>query len=131
MKKCNICHTTVRADNECPICHSSLTFEPDCQETKEHYVWNRYYLIFIIKNVWFSVLCCIFGIVKIILSKPDTSELLMTAIALTILSLTVSVFQRSLTSKMTRKYTDSYAAFITGIWKHLFGGIAVLLFCFI
>lgn len=130
MKKCKVCHCTVNDENECHICHNTLTYESTSQETDEHYVLNKYYLIYILKNIWFSVLCCIFGIIKFAVSKPNMSVLLITAFVLALISLVVSVFQSNLEKSITWKYSESYAPFKIGIWKYLLGSISILFFIF-
>lgn len=127
MKKCNRCHAVVREEHECPICQSTLTYEPPCHDQKEHYPLNRYYVRYILKNSWFSLLCCIPGIVQLCISSFST--LLLCAWALWVLSLLLSVFQRNIETGIIRKYSEDYAHFKIGLWKYLFGIISITLFC--
>ena len=131
MKKCNLCQSTVQAENECPICHNTLTYEPACADTREHYVWSRYLCLFIVKNVWFSVVCCIFGMIRTTLVKPPFRQLLITAAVCALISLTVSVLGQNFERALHWKYTDTYAVLTIGIWKYVLGGISMLLFCFV
>ena len=128
MKKCNLCHSVVNDKDECHICHNTLTYEPECQDSEEHYVWNKYYLVYLIKNIWFSLFCCIFGIVNLAINKFVLSELLIAAIICALISLAVSIFQGGLKKAITWKYADSYAPFKIGLWKYLIGAISVLFF---
>lgn len=130
MKKCNLCQSIVNAEEECPICHNTLTYEPTCQETEEHYVWNKYYLLYVLKNIWFSLFCCTFGIVKLVITMPDMNELLITAIGCALISLLISVFQRNLEKSIRWKYSEDYAPFKIDIWKYLLGAISILFFVF-
>lgn len=130
MKKCNLCQSIVNAEEECPICHNTLTYEPTCQETEEHYVWNKYYLLYVLKKIWFSLFCCVFGIIKLVITMPDMNKLLMAAIGCALISLLVSVFQRNLEKSITWKYSEDYAPFKIGVWKYLLGAISLLLFVF-
>lgn len=128
MKKCNICQSTVNAETECPICHNTLTYEPKCQDTEERYVWNKYYLIYLLQHIWFSLFCCIFGIVSLSINKFVLSELLIMAIICALISLVASIFQGNLEKSITWKYSESYAPFKIGIWKYLIGVISVVFF---
>lgn len=129
MKKCPLCQMTVDAEHECPYCYTTLTYEPFCDEEKEHIVWNRYYFIYLAKNCWFSVLCCMIGIVKFFIDR-SINELFIIAIFLSLLSLLISVFQRSFTKGITWKYSESHAPFKAGMWKYQLGSAAILLFLF-
>ena len=131
MKKCPICKMTVNADNECPFCGASLTYEPHCEADKEHIVWNKYYFKYLVKTIWFALICCLFGAVKIIVVRPPMSELLMTAILLALFSFFISCFQRSWMEKMKWKYQESYLLFLIPLWKYGFGLLSVIFFLFI
>ena len=131
MKKCNICHAIVDDENECPVCQNTLTYEPVCHETEEHFVWNKYYVAYLAKNTWFSLICCMVGLLKVIIARPQFNALLFTAGACAIISLIVSIFQRILCKTMTWKYSKEYVPFKLGIWKYLLGGISMLFFIFI
>ena len=131
MKKCPICRMTVDADNECPFCGTSLTYEPVCDAEREHIVWNKYYLKYMAKSIWFAVLCCMVGAVKIIVARPPMSELLVTAILLALFSLFISCFQRSWVTKMKWKYSKAYLSFLIPLWKYGFGALSVIFFLFI
>ena len=131
MKKCNLCHAIVDEENECPVCHNTLTYEPACHATKEYFVWNRYYVAYLAKNVWFSLICCTVGLLKVLMAQPQPNALLFAAGACALISLTVSVFQRTLSKTMTWKYSEEYVPFKLGIWKYLLGGVAILFFMFV
>lgn len=128
MKKCNLCYSVVNDKDECHICHNTLTYEPECQDIEEHYVWNKYYLVYLIKNIWFSLFCCVFGIVNLAINKFVLSEVLIAAIICALISLVASIFQGNLKKAITWKYSESYAPFKIGLWKYLIGAISVLFF---
>mgnify|MGYP003306994912 CR=1 FL=1 len=130
MKRCNLCHSIVDEENECPVCHNTLTYEPICHEREEHFVWNKYYVAYLAKNVWFSLICCMMGLLKVIIARPQLNALLFAAGTCALISLTVSVFQRTLSKTMTWKYCEEYVPFKLGIWKYLLGGVSILFFIF-
>lgn len=130
MKKCNLCHSVVNDKDECHICHNTLTYEPECQDSEEHYVWSKYYLVYLIKNIWLSLFCCVFGIVNLAINKFVLSEVLIAAIICALISLVASIFQGNLEKAITWKYSETYAPFKISIWKYLLGAISVLFFIF-
>ena len=131
MKKCPICRMIVDADNECPFCSTTLTYEPTCDVDQEHIVWNQYYFIYMAKNVWFAVICCLVGAIKIVVARPPISELLIAAIIFALFSLCISCFQRSWMTKMKWKYNESYLLFLIPLWKYGLGLLSVIFFLFI
>ena len=128
MRKCPLCQMTVDAKHECPICGTTLTYEPICDADREHLLWNRYRWIYISKCCWFSVLCCLIGLLKIIIARPPIGELSLLAISLSVISLTVSLFQRTVSRLLTWKYSENYASYEIVFFKYVFGGISVILF---
>lgn len=131
MKKCPTCQMIVDADNECPFCATTLTYEPKCEAESERLVWNKYLLIYIVKNTWFSLICCIVGLLKLLIARPQISVLLFSAGTCAIISLIASIFQRNFCKTMTWKYSEEYMPFKIGIWKYLLGGISIILFIFL
>ena len=69
MKQCPRCRMTVDEDSECPFCQETLTYEPSIPELSEHIVFNRYYWIYKLKTMWFSLACLIFCFVRLIMAK--------------------------------------------------------------
>ena len=131
MKRCPTCKMIVDADNECPFCATTLTYEPQCEAVSEHLVWNKYLFFSIVKNTGFSVICCVVGLLKVFIARPQTSALLFTAGACAVISLIVSIFQRNLCKTMTWKYSEEYIPFKIGIWKYLLGVLSIILFIFL
>lgn len=128
MKKCPVCKSTVYSESECPICQSTLTYEPPIMEEKEQIVWNKHYFLYLIKNVWFSLLCCITGIIVFFVSQPKIDYLFWLAIFFAAVSLYTSIFHRKLMKSMKEKYSDEYITFRIGKLKYFSGGIAILFF---
>ncbi len=131
MKKCPTCRMTVDNENECPFCRTSLIYEPFCDAEKEQIVWNKYYLKYMAKAIWFSVICCIVGAIKMIIERPPMSELLIAAIVFALISLWISCFQRSWLAKMKWKYSESYLLLLIPLWKYGCGLLSVIFFLFI
>lgn len=121
---------TVDVDNECPFCGTSLTYEPNCDAAREKIVWNKYYLLYMAKNIWFSLLCGLIGVVRLMIARPPMSELLVVAIVCVFVSLLIALFQRPL-SKGNWVYKESYIPIILASWKYGAGLLAVLFFLFI
>ena len=130
MKNCPICQMTVDVDNECPFCGTSLTYEPNCDAAREKIVWNKYYVLYMAKNIWFSLLCSLIGVVRLMIVRPPMSELLVVAIVCVFVSLLIALFQRPL-SKGNWVYKESYIPIILASWKYGAGLLAVLFFLFI
>ena len=130
MKKCPTCQMTIHADNECPFCGTTLTYEPFCDTEKEHIVLNKYYLIYFAKNIWFSVICCLFGIIRLIIVKPMASELLIAAILCALFSFFISCFQRHLLQKKW-VYREEFMEIQIRLWKYGSGLLSVIFFFFI
>ena len=130
MKNCPTCWMTVDVDNECPFCGTSLTYEPNCDAAREKIVWNKYYLLYMAKNIWFSLICVLIGVIKLTVARPPMSELLIAAIVCAAVSLLVALFQRSLT-KGNWIYKESYIPIVVVSWKYGAGLLAILFFLFI
>jgi len=131
MKKCPTCQMIVDAENECPICGATLTYEPTINSEKEHIILNKYYWIYLAKETWFSILCSIVCIVRVMIVGPQISPLLLGMIGLLVISIVVSIFRRNWVNAMQWKYTENHAGFKTSLWKYLFAAIAVLFAFFV
>lgn len=127
MKKCNVCGCIVDEKSECPICGNTLTYEPPCMEEKGKFVFNRYYLLYLLKNTWFSILCTVIGIVIAITAKPDFDITVALAIAMLVASFLFGIFRRRYAHAIQWKYSEKYtniraigAQFTTGILAIVF-----------
>lgn len=131
MKKCPTCQMTVDEENECPFCDSNLVYEPTVPNEKEHLIFNRYYLAYILKNSWFSLACILIGIIKVVLTRPAFSWLLFLAFFLALVSLSASVFQRRLANKLKKIFSEDYIPFEIGFEKYILGAVALVMFLFL
>lgn len=131
MKKCPTCQMTVDEENECPFCGSNLVYEPTVHAEKEHIVRNRYYFAYIFKNSWFSLCCILIGIFKLILARPAFSPLLLLAVFLALVSLSASVFQRRLSNKLKKIFSEDHIPLEIGFEKYILGAVALVIFLFI
>lgn len=128
MKQCPTCKSVIDAKSECPICYTTITYEDEIASAFEQYKWNRYVIIYFIKRMWISVLCCIIGIVKIIGFSIELKELLLYAILFALASLCISIFQRRLAKKSQWKYTEDYAEQRLIMYKYLYAVLSIFLF---
>ena len=133
MKQCPTCKMTVDENNECPICGATLTYEPTVNAEKEHIILNRYYWMYFVKTAWFSILCSIVCIVRVTIVRPQISPLLLGMAGLLLISIAVSVFQRTLPDLIRWKYRHmgEYPEFIISMWKYLCAVMAVLFAFFV
>lgn len=127
MKKCNVCGCIVDEKSKCPICGNTLTYEPPCMEDKEKFVFNKYYLLYLLKNTWFAILCTVIGIVIAITAKPDFDITVALAIAMLVASFLFGIFRRRYAHAIQWKYSEKYtniraigAQFTTGILAIVF-----------
>ena len=127
MKKCNVCKCIVDEIRECPVCGNALTYEPPCMEDKEKFVFNKYYLLYLLKNTWFAILCTVIGIVIAITAKPDFDITVALAIAMLVASFLFGIFRRRYAHAIQWKYSEKYtniraigAQFTTGILAIVF-----------
>ena len=134
MKQCPRCKAIINEKSECPICHTTITYEDEITLAKEKFVCNRYVVIYFVKQMWISVLCCIIGVVKVCFSSVEWNEIVfdlrVSAILLALASLGIALFQRKLAlSRWSRyKYTKEYAEQRLIVYKYLFAVLAIFLF---
>ncbi len=134
MKKCNVCQSVVDEKSECPICGNTLTYEPPCMEDNEKFIFNRYYILYLIKNAWFSILCTVASIIIFVITKPTVnpyalSLLIATAIAL-IASNFFAFFKRNISRRLLWKYSKEYAVGRIITDKYIYGIFAVICIIF-
>ena len=126
MKKCPNCKMIVDADNECPFCYTTITYEPIVNSDSEKYIYNRYYIGHLIKQSWFSMLCLIFVVVRILLVQTHSLLFCIFSVLLAVLSLVYSIFQRKITKHIQWKYSKEYSVFRSSEAKIMLGVFAVL-----
>ena len=122
---------TVDEENECPFCGYNLVYEPTVQEEKEHIVFNRYYLIYILKHIWFSLLCILIAAIKIIWMKPPVNYLFWLSVIFLLVSLSTSLFERKIAGKLKQIFSEDYVPFEIGFEKYILGAVGLILILFI
>lgn len=120
----------IDAENECPMCHTTITYEPKVFEQKEKYIFNKYLLLHLIKNSWYSILCFIIVLIRFIM-KPHFSEFSIYIILLLCISILASLFQRKFSKYLQWKYSKDYSEYAVNYTKIVSGGLAVLLSFFL
>ena len=128
MKQCPVCKSLVNSKSECPICGNTVTYEPTVMFEKEHIVWNKYSWLYYLKNIWFSALSIVTGLVVCFISKFDMGYLFFLGGFCALISLFVSLFHRKLASYMTWKYSEDYIPYRIGALKYTTGAVAIMLF---
>ena len=128
MKKCNVCGCIVDEKSECPICGNTLTYEPPCMVDKEHFVFSKHYLIYLLRNTWFSIACLIYGIVTAIICRNNLNILMAPAALCTVISLILSVFERQYASKIRWRFTKEYSFTYTKLYKYIMGIVAIIFY---
>lgn len=125
MKACPTCKMVVDAENECPFCYTTITYEPTTMSNKERYVFNKYFLWYLIKKSWFSVLCSIVVIMRMFFIKTEFHPIFLMPLFLAVLSLIFAVGERQIIKHIQWKYSEGYAEFSTIALKIFMGIIAV------
>ena len=126
MKKCPTCKMTVNADNECPFCYTSIIYEKETLSDKEEYVWNKYFVWYLIKQSWFSLLCFIIVTIRLFYIRDALDAYVIVPTLFLLVSFIFSLFGRKITSFMYWKYSEDYSAFRTVLTKVIAGALAVL-----
>ena len=130
MKQCPHCRMTVDASDECPICFTSLTYESSVPAAREKLVWNRYLLLHLLRHMWFSLLCTIAVLIRLLIVPPTMRQLWIYGAVLLLISLITALLERKLVKWIQWKYSESYAYFTVGLIKY-FAAIIGTVFCFI
>ena len=127
MKKCNVCQSIVDESNECPICGNTLTYEPICAEYKEHIVFNKYYLIYLLKHTWFAILCTAISAAMLIIAKSITIGHLVIGLILLVASYLFSIFQRQYEQLVIQWcHSEAYSKRKAAAAKFAIGSAAVI-----
>ncbi len=129
MKICPTCKMQIDAENECPICYTTITYEPKVSADKEKYVYNKYFFRHLIKKLWFSVLCFIIALIRLIAKhqfSPQYSLCYVVIFVLLLISLLISVFQRKFSLFLQWKYSKDYSEYVANYTKIIFGAVAIL-----
>ena len=127
MKRCPRCRMTLEAEAECPICRESLLYEGTVEAEREQIVWNRYYLWYILRTVWFPFVCAVFVGVRICMSRPPEGGLWITAAVLSLAALLSAIFQRKLLTALQSQYSEWRAWYNLYFIKYIFAVLAVII----
>ena len=130
MKICPTCKMRIDAENECPMCHTTITYEPKVFEEREKYVFNKYLLLHLFKNSWFSILCLITVFIRFVI-KPHLSGYFICIILSLCISIFASLFQRKFSKHLQWKYSKAYSEYAVNYTKIVSGGLAVLISFFL
>jgi len=129
LKKCNICKSVVEAREECPICGNTLTYEPPVMEDREHFVFNKYFALYLLKNTWFAIFCTISVAVMLILAKDFTIGHLIVGVFLLIATYLFSIFQRKYESLVIQwSNSEDYSKRKAAAAKYAVGSSSLIYF---
>lgn len=128
MKKCNVCKCIVDEKSECPICGNTITYEPPCMKDKEHFVFSKYYLLYLLKNTWFALLCTIIGSIITIITKPAFDVTLILAITMLITSFLYGIFNRRYARAIQWKYSEKLSKWHAFLSQFTAGFLALVFF---
>ena len=130
MKQCPHCRMTVNAADECPICFTTLTYEPTASASREKLVCNRYLALYLLRHMWFSLLCALVVFIRLLIVQPNGVQLWIYGAVMLLISLITALFERRLIRWSQWKYSEHYAVFSVGITKYLAALIGAV-FCFV
>ena len=121
---------TVDASDECPICFATLTYEPTFPAEREKLIFNRHLLLHLLRHMWFSLLCILAVLVRLLFVQPTVTQLWMYGGVLLLISLITAFFERRFIRWIQWKYSEHYAVFFVGATKYFTALIGAVL-CFI
>ena len=125
MKECPVCKSVVDEEFECPICRTALTDEPQCYSQGERYAFNKFFLRYVLRQCWFSVISLIVVLVMTFFTAPGVHQLCILAWVLAILSGLMGAFQRKCIKIAQFKYSEEYARFGVTVGKYIAAGGAI------
>ncbi len=128
MKKCPICKCTVDEDSVCPYCNASLTYEEEMHTDSEKLVFNKYTVLYYVKQTAFSIISI--GVCACLLATNDKApyaSLYGIVVLLCLISLLFAIFSRFYARVWAKKYKRDYAEASASVRKYLFGIAAMLL----
>lgn len=125
MKKCPVCKSVVDESFACPICGTTLTYEPECYSEEERYAFNKYFLRYLLRQCWFSLLSLIIVLIATIFTVPELHQICITAWFCAIVSGLMGALQRKWIKWSLYKYTEEYARFGVVLGKYLTAGAAI------
>ena len=126
MKECPVCKSKVDEEFECPICWTTLTYEPECYGKGERYAFNKYYLRYLWRQCWFSLLCFVITVVMMCFVDFRWHPACVMPYVAGGISVLMGAFQRQLTKIAQWKYSADFAASGLVAGKYMVAVMAVL-----
>lgn len=125
MKKCPVCKSVVDESFECPICWTTLTYEPECLSQAESYGFNKYFLRYLLRQCWFSLIALLIVCIATFFAGPGELRICLLAWLAAIFSCLMGAFQRKWIHWLQCKYSEDYAKFRVALGKNLAAGAAI------
>ena len=118
---------TVDEDTECPFCQETLTYVQGIPADKEQIVYNKYYWLYKLKTMWFSLACLVFCIVRLITASQFWYP---NMILFGVLCIIVSLIQRPLMLMLRGSVTEERAEVVVVTTKYVLGALSILVALF-
>lgn len=130
MKTCPNFKMTTDSHSECPVCKYDLTNEPYSERKSEKYVFNKYFLPYLLKNHKFALICVLVVLIGIIISMPRLNWLCLIAFLLSVMSLDESLFKNRNIHWQSWMYNEDYleATYKIGLYGTGIGAVIVIVF---
>ena len=126
MKECPVCKSKVDEMFECPICWTTLTYEPECYGKGERYAFNKYYLRYLWRQCWFSLVSLGIVLIATFFTDPGLYHLCILAWVASVGSVLMGAFQRNWLKSLHCKHTGEYARIRLVGTKYGAAGLAIL-----
>ena len=125
MKRCPKCGNLVADRYRCRICGQLLAEIKNEEAQAEQIRFNRFYIKYLLKHSWFSLLSLAVSVAACILAR--TADLYaFTAIGLCAISVVTCIREPKLTARLCRKYSRDYASFQLGIVRYLSAALGLM-----
>ena len=125
LKQCPTCRSVVDDNDTCPICNTSLVYEPSAHTDNEKIVLNRYYGVYLLKTLWFSVISWAFCVIRVIGWHESLDTLCVPILVFSTLSPLLGLWQRKPPS--TTFYTKDGYRFLMILGKYVSAITAVVI----
>ena len=125
MKECPVCKSKVDEEFQCPICLTTLTYEPACYGEGERYAFNKYYLRYLWRQCWFSLISLVVVLIATFFMAPGLYQACIMAWVASLFSVLMGAFQRKIIKLMQWKYTEDFASFRVVLGKYIAAGAAI------
>ncbi len=107
MKKCDKCQMTVDAEQVCPYCKNDITLA-EFFESKEKIVLNKYYFLYLVKQLWCSVLVTPIIIYLLMTNYVYDMKYVYTVYGILILGYFYGFFERPFLRFYQKYFSSSY-----------------------